>query len=209
MNDERLQQLYQEMLSRRLPSNRAGCVTPESLMDLVEKRGSEDERLRSLDHVMGCTRCREEFEMLRATVLAGHRIRSAIPLKTLAVAASIVFLAATGGGLLYRAVTGGGDREADVYRSGPGVVLVSPAGEIARGPVSFSWRSVPATLRYQVDVIDSAGRAVFSTNTADTSFALPDSVRLVPGNGYTWSVRAELSDGGAARGSPLQFRIQR
>ena len=176
-------------------------------MDLVEKRGSEEERLRTLDHVMGCARCREEFEMLRATILAGHRTRSAIPLKTLAVAASIVFLAASG--LLYRAVTGGGDREADVYRSGPGVVLVSPAGEIPRGPVSFSWRSVPGTLRYQVDVIDSAGRAVFSTNTADTSFALPDSVRLVTGAGYTWSVRAELSDGGAARGTPLQFRIQR
>jgi len=207
MNDERLQQLYQEILSRRLPSDRAGCVAPERLMDLVERHGSEDERLRALDHVMSCTRCREEFEMLRATILAGHRTRSAIPLKTLAVAASIVFLAASG--LLYRAVTGGGDREAEVYRSGRGVVLVSPAGEVARGPVSFSWRSVPGTLRYQVDVIDSAGRAVFFTNTADTSFALPDSVRLVTGAGYTWSVRAELSDGGAARGTPLQFRIQR
>ena len=47
-------------------ADRAGCVSPEQLVALVDGRVPEIKRLELLDHVMACSRCRREFELLKA-----------------------------------------------------------------------------------------------------------------------------------------------
>ena len=52
MTDERLKQLYEQALARREHVDRERCASPETLIDLLERRGPEHERLRVLDHVI-------------------------------------------------------------------------------------------------------------------------------------------------------------
>ena len=62
---ERLQALYQRAMASGTTS-RGEHATPEALLAVVERRGSDDDRLLTMDHVMGCASCREGFDLLRA-----------------------------------------------------------------------------------------------------------------------------------------------
>jgi hypothetical protein len=206
MTDARLQQLYQEVLRRRVPADRAACVTPERLLDLVERRGPEEERLRTLDHAMGCARCRDEFELLRSVTVAAETRPAWRSARVLALAASVALL--VGVGLAYRALTRGGT-EPDVFR-GPGdeIGLVAPIGAVpAEARLTFVWHAQRDAMQYRLEVLDAEGAAVFSTTTRDTSVTAPESLRLAPGARYRWWVRATLRDGSDIPGSPREFVI--
>ena len=202
MSPTRLQDLYAEALARRRTAP-GECVTPEELLALVRQEGPEARRLEVLDHVMGCPECHREFDLLRAVEIAGAGgqrpvVRSIVQrLVPLALAASL--LLAVGIGLAVRNRTG----PEDIPRGGArNLVLLAPATEVAPGqPITFSWRPVPTARRYQLEVLDANGSAVFLEVTADTSLTW-SADRLRPGSSYRWWVRDVTPD--AELSSPLR-----
>jgi hypothetical protein len=197
----KLEELYGQALERRRASA-DDCVSPEELLALVRRQGSEQRRLELLDHVMGCKACHQEFELLRALESAGARSsESALPRSIgrrwtpLALAASL--LLAVGVGLMVRNRSQAGD---ETRAGGHGLVLLAPPTEIRpAASVTFAWRPLAGSDRYRLELLDSKGGIVLSQLTPDTVLSIPGR-RLSPGATYRWWVRdatpgAQLSSG--------------
>ena len=203
MNDERLRDLYQKSLAQGPAS---ACATPEQLLDLVRREGSEDSRLRTLDHVMACPSCRREFDLLRAVEQAGvesgarpSRVRWQWQrMAPLALAASL--LLALG---VTIALNRAGERPDQPRGAGSGVTLLAPAAQVpAHELVTFAWRPVRHANRYVLELLEgSGGKVVLSRETSDTVLVL-DPRLLQPGAEYQWWVRAVTPAGELA--SPLR-----
>ena len=204
MSDDRLREIYRQVLSGRIPGVRAGCVEPERLMSLIDRTGPEDERLRTLDHVMACPTCREEFEMIRAVAVAGRPAAWRVS-PALAAAAMVVLL--VGAGLIWRSSVG----QKDVFRGTTSeVTLLTPSGDVATGAARrFAWRPTTESVTYLMEVLDPEGSPVYTATTRDTAVVLPDSVSFSPGAEYRWWVRATLADGSVKSATPLPFVVRR
>ena len=90
MTEEDLVRLYRRGTARET-RGRDGCVSLEALLAVVEKRGTENERLRAINHAMACAECAEELELLRATRVVRDRAR--VPNIAFALAASVLLAA--------------------------------------------------------------------------------------------------------------------
>lgn len=195
MTDARLQELYREALAARDARPGAACPEPEALQAVVERLGTEEERLATLDHAMACLSCSRELELLRALRAAAPSARRPRVASPWLVAASAI-VAVAAGTIALRSLSA----PAKVMRGPPagGVVLVSP-------PVKASlltWHAVPRAVSYVVEVMDVQGAVLAADTTADTSFALPAALRARPEPNEQWWVRARLSDGTELR-SPI------
>jgi hypothetical protein len=205
MNDDRLRSAYARYLAGRVPAGRERCASPEALLALAQRQGTEAERLATLDHAMSCDACRRDLELLRSVVGAEGGERRAVRwwgAPQLAAAAVLLIVAGTVGGMLLRR-----SDEARL-RAPPEVELVSPLGDVpGTGPVTLTWRAVAGTIRYDLDLLTATGDSVFVAQTTDTSIAIAIGGRLVPGREYVWSVRAQRMDGSQATGQPRRFRL--
>jgi hypothetical protein len=214
VTDDALRRAYARHLADRALPGRERCATPEALLALVERRGSESDRLATLDHAGSCEACRRDLELLRAVHRAGDtpvrrpalRWVSWVPASRGRLAAAAVIVVAIGA-----VATMTVRRHDAVMRGGPPVVrLVSPADSVpAGGPVRLTWRSAPGTERYEVELLSATGDSMFSASTPDTVLTVPAAVVLVPGGEYLWSVRAVRRDGTHAASAPLRFRLRR
>lgn len=195
MTDARLQDLYREALEARDARPGAACPEPDALQALVEREGTEEERLAMLDHVASCRSCSREFELLRAlraAAPAGRRPRVVSP--WLVAASAIVAVAAAT--MAIRSMS----TPTNVMR-GPSVGGVILLSQPAHSSV-LQWHAVPRAVSYVVEVLDAQGAVLAADTTADTSFALPAQLRARPGTNEQWWVRARLSDGAELR-SPI------
>ena len=209
MNDERLGELYRKALAQDFAASGqrgTSCVTPEQLLALVRREGSEQSRLATLDHVMACPSCRREFDLLRAVEQAGVESGARQPrVRWQWQSMAPIGLAATL--LLALGVAIGVNRigeRADVPRGGTGgVILLAPGAQVAADePVRFAWRPVRHANRYVLEVLEkSGGKPVLSRETSDTALVL-DATLLQPGAEYQWWVRAITPAGELA--SPLR-----
>src|SRR5438445_392982 len=78
----------------------------------------------------------------------------------------------------------------------PGAVDLDPGGD-GRAACRCSLplggdAAVPGADRYHVTLFDAGGRVRYESQLADTVATLPDSVALVPGQPYLWSVEARI-----------------
>ena len=205
MNEGDLVRLYQRGTANRRDAARVGCVPPEALLAVVEQQGSEEERLASINHAMTCADCGEELELLRATRVVRDRAR--IPHGGFALAASLVLVAGLGYYTLARRGSPEPAVDSAVMRGVTGdIQLVSPAGDVQRVD-SLVWRSMPGVTSYVVEVRREDGTLVTRAATTDTSFVVPDSARVAPGNDVYWTVSARLSDGSELRSAARRVRV--
>ena len=216
MTDERLKELYQRAIAARGTGARAECPAPERLLAVARREGSEEERLRTLDHAMSCGECMRELELLRVIEKAGARIsgtdatvrrepvvswRRAMPLMLAASAVLAVSL------VVGRDRTGDGTREP--MRGADGSLVVHTPRDVELGPrdsLRLAWQPVAGATRFVVEVLDADGRAVVTDSTSDTTHVLRGLDRLAAGRDYRWWVRASGA-GGAQRASAL-FRLR-
>jgi hypothetical protein len=54
------------------------------------------------------------------------------------------------------------------------------------------WSAVPGADRYRVNLFDSRGLSLYEAEFTDTVAALPDSIALIAGRAYLWSVDARI-----------------
>jgi hypothetical protein len=215
MSDAALREAYQRALDARRAGGREPCPSPEAMLSLLRREGPEEQRLETLDHVMGCGACRPEFELLRSIEQAGtgeagaERARPALLgmsrrfLAPLAVAASLILVVAVGQRLRSPVAP-------DVERGRiDGVTLLGPPAEIAPGmPTTFAWKPVAGASSYVLEVLDENGHVVWGATTSQTSVTMSDPLVTAPGKTYRWWVRA-TTESGAQRASAVRpLRIQ-
>jgi hypothetical protein len=202
MNDRELQAAYGEILRDRATGRRA-CPAPEAIRALIEREGTEVDRLATLDHVMNCDTCKAEFDLMQA-VAAGKPMpvrRFPIPL---AAAATVALLLS--GTLLFLALRARVARQ-DGLRGGIAAVdLLSPRGDASGRPVTFIWRSAPKAARYTLEVFNADGDPIYTTEGDDTAAVLPASIPFVVGETYHWWVLVRTSEGAEARTQPVNFK---
>ena len=201
MTDAQLQELYRETLAARDARPAARCPEPEALQALVERQGTEDVRLATLDHAMSCQSCSRELELLRALRAAAPAVRRPRVASPWLVAASAI-VAVAAATIALRSMS----TPANVMR-GPaagGVVLVTPRANAS----VLVWHAVPRAVSYVVEVMDAQGAVLAADTTADTSFALLPALRPRSAPNEQWWVRARLSDGAEVRSAIVPVALR-
>jgi hypothetical protein len=203
----RLQEVYSARVAQR--PVRSAHATPEALLALIERDGTEEDRLATMDHVMSCAECHRDYQWLNgvsdAALQADGRSSAATARRwwtrpaPLALAASMV-LALGGAFLLMR-------RGPDLERGHTGAIdVIAPtanAPAAAGHPLLFVWRPLSGASRYILEVQRADGSVAFSDSTADTIFSITDPARVLPESEYRWWVR-ETTDGAEPRSSAFQ-----
>ncbi|MBL0169918.1 MAG: hypothetical protein IPP90_04165 [Gemmatimonadaceae bacterium] len=189
MSDERLREAYEQGLPRGDVRPALDDVAAERLRKLVEREGSDDDRLHTLDTQLASAEGRRELEIVWAAARAARPRRARGT--TWATAAGVLLaVGITGTWLADR-------REAPALRAEASpITLVAPVGaRDAANASRFVWRSLRDADRYTLVVVDTAGNEVFAAETRDTAITMPDSVHLLAGREYLWWVQATTRAG--------------
>ena len=215
MTDDQLREVYARATAARKDPRRANCPAPEALAALAGRDGPEQQRLETLDHVMSCADCRQDFELLRAiehgrrdeTGAAVRRIHWRRPLSislVTALAAGLAIVAVLNPNLSMRR------QSADVTRGTTGgAALLAPAADTivtvpSAGELAFVWRPMPGARRYTLEVLTADGAVRAVRETTDTTAVIPGS-QLGAGD-LRWAVRAQ-TDGGELRSTTRRLRV--
>lgn len=205
IDDGDLRQAYDALLRTRAPRDRAACPSPEALLALVERAGSEVERMRTLDHVMSCAACRRDFDLLRTATESATRAltergtvqsigpRRHLPWRPLAIAAGLVV--AVGIGVWSRDVR---TPTPPLLRGrGHTVALLAPEPR-SDGSLLLRWRRLPDAARYRVELFTPSGRMVAGATLADSSYVVAPGAAAF-GDSLRWMVTAIRGDGSETR----------
>jgi hypothetical protein len=212
MNDTELTELrrtYAALLRTRATHERPPDIPLERLLALVEGKGTESERLATLDEAMQHPSTARELEVLRAVAAnrdtsSGvaalvHRWRVTIPL----LAAALMIVAVPT--MLRR----GGSVDEPIRAAAQSPVLVAPGEEpTTQASRTFRWRAVPGARSYTLEILTASGSPVFTTRTTDTTVTLAPDVRLAPGVEHRWWVASELADGTQRRSGLRRLRVR-
>jgi len=202
-DDERLRLAYGTALERRADGSRHPHPDPEALLALAERSGSEAARLEVLDHVMSCSSCRRELDLVRASLSAAGMPRQRTWFRSpsiglMALAASLLIVAGV------KLVFTSGDLESGARLRGGSAVSTYPVRWLSTGAASLVWRPTADAASYRLEVIDEAGAALVDSTMRDTSFVLADSVAR-RGRGLSWTVTATLGDGSSVSSLPVRL----
>ena len=214
MNDDELRGAYQLAVTRRSDASRAACPPTVSLAAIASHTADAADRVATREHVATCAHCRRDLDLLRTVESAGAEVggtarvptlasRRPLPWRGVLAAAAMLVVAAGAWNVL-------GDRgdDGDIARGGASTAVpVAPVGMVTADARRFAWRPAAGATSYALSLIDQAARPAFGASTSDTTLALPDSVRLVPGADYVWTVEATLADGTRRRSAPARFRL--
>jgi hypothetical protein len=194
---------YDRLLAIRAigATDRSSCLTPEELQELLQPGISEQERLRRIDHIMGCPFCLPEFELLRSVAKA-EAPRSFPRVAALAAALTLLL----GAALVWRLTSA---RDESVLRgTGTPIAIESPAPDAkVVPPAAFVWHPVTDALHYRIEVLTPAGDVVWQHSGADTSATMPSDVSLQADSDYRWAVVAEFASGEHVRSALQRFKV--
>jgi hypothetical protein len=209
LQDGEMRRLYTELLRARAASGRAATVPLERIVDLMEGRGDDAERLTTLDAIMSDEATAREFETLRALTANRPAAPSSWARSTwmapLFAAAAVLLL------ITMPAVRSAfGPSGDDPLRSGTqaAVLLQPPTDASYLTSRKFQWRSVAGARDYVVEILTAAGTPVFTTRTTDTTLTLPPDVRIEPRVEHRWWVTTELADGTQRRSAFRRLMVR-
>ena len=200
-NDERLRLAYNAALETRAQT--ASHPEPEALVAVAERSGSEAVRLEILDHVMMCSACRRDLDLIRAGLAAAGMPRRRTWFRSpsiglMALAATLLLVAGV------RLFTARGDLESGPRLRGTSAVSTYPARWLSSGDARLAWRPVADAAHYRLELIDDAGSAVVDSTMRDTSLVVSESL-LRNRRGLSWSVTATLGDGSSLPSEPVRL----
>lgn len=198
-NDEQLRLAYGASLASG--GGRRSHATPEALLALAERSGSEASRLEVLDHVMACDACRRELDLVRASIAAAGVPRQRTWFRSpsmglMAIAATLLIVA----GVRMYVVSQEPDARS-LMRGGSGASTY-PVRWLPSVGAGLAWRPTAGAASYRLEVVDEAGVAVVDSTMRDTTFLVPVSA-LRDRRGLLWSVTTTLSDGSTVTSLPV------
>jgi len=172
-----------------------GHPSPEQIAAYLSNALAPIERAAMEAHLARCRACRRQVTSAHALLRARPRSIRWIGLAA-AAALALVLLRPWAS----RDTSAGGP---DIERARPAAsagsqaisALTPPDGDtVAAAGARFSWRGPRPELLYHLTLTDPGGRAVWATETRDTTVVLPPNVHLVPGARYFWYVDALGTD---------------
>ncbi|HMC57018.1 MAG TPA: zf-HC2 domain-containing protein [Gemmatimonadaceae bacterium] len=177
----------------------AACLDELTIADVVDGVLPDARRHEVNTHLAHCARCRSAVrataalardpEVVGARPVPVRHDRRAWAVGAAAAAAAIVIAAV---GVQMR--EGGRARDA-VLREPAITSTVAPLALAPRGDVTsvprILWSRAPGADEYRARIQTPDGSIVWEGRTADTSIAIPRTVRLVAGQSYVWRVEAE------------------
>ncbi len=155
----------------------------------------------------------EEKEEVRSSVLAGLRreVASFLTVRQLAFAGVTALLVM----IIVFAVLPRGQAPAPNFFltdeetvRGSSITLISPVIDMNQIPSSFEWKKLGENIEYQISIFN--GQILWKASTKENRITLPEEVkaRMVPGEKYSWQVKAFGPDGTLiAVSSRVQFKI--
>jgi hypothetical protein len=176
----------------------ADCLDEKTIAAVVDGVIDDDARQTAVRHLASCARCRGAVaSVVRglanravaseiASIEVGRQrrfVRYALP--AIAAAAVVVLLAQP------RSTTDDSSRHRAPAITSAAPVPLSPVAAVAEARV-LRWSAVPGADRYRVTIFDAHGKPVYESQLADTLATLPDTMRLVAGQVYLWSVDARI-----------------
>lgn len=169
-------------------------------------RGLKPQRLTEIeDHLAYCEECRENLvkaqELVTRSSNSRRYVRSII---VVAAAAAVAFVALPS---LRKGMDSSDTMRASAI-SQP-LVIYGPVGDVTSSPVRFTWGKVSGALSYHLTVTTATGEQVWSASSTDTTLAAPETITLVTGVRYLWSVDAITSDGSTRSTGIHEFGIIR
>jgi hypothetical protein len=186
-------------------------LTAVQIADLVDGTLAVAERAEVERHLANCDDCRDEVAVCAqlvasAPVAPKRRIawRIVVPL-----AAGILFA------IVLRRPDGAKRLDIESERGTPStgtrITLVAPAPDaaISAGAPRFVWRPIEGSTGYRIVIKDASGTLIWTGDVADTSIAIPDTLRLRPGQSYVWRVDGQRTDGTTASSPETVFRVAR
>jgi hypothetical protein len=191
-------------MQNRDATGRVAAVSVEAMQAVLERRGSEETRVRTLDAIMRDQDMRADFEILCAAYEAAPQ-RTALRGVPYAIAAALILFVGTQVWVQMRT------SRADALRGSTAMVTVLAPGTSAPAGsrLHFTWHRVPDATDYALQVVDTDGSAVYSGLTRDTTLALPDGVGLRSDREYRWWVEANRSTGGPLKSAVQALRVTR
>jgi hypothetical protein len=212
MNEHDLRDAYEASLRKGEAAPPPVEVPLDRLQMLVDREGSEAERLRTIDVLMSSAEGRREFDVAWAASRAareytgGSRSLLRSWRGAALTSAAVLFVAAIAIYSRDRVVD-----DVELLRGDESPIrLVAPGvDDVPLREARFTWRSVAGAKDYLLVVVDTAGTDVFARNTTDTSVTLPDSLAFSSGGEYLWWVQAKLSDGSTISAVTRRFRAKR
>ena len=172
-----------------------GHPSPEEIAAYLSDALAPNERAVIEAHLARCRACRRQVTSAHALLRARPRSLRWIGL---AIAAALVVVLIRPWS--FRDTSDGGR---DIERARPAapagsqaITALTPADgdTITVADVRFSWRGPRPELLYHLTLTDPGGRAVWATETRDTTAVLPPNVILEPGARYFWYVDALGTD---------------
>lgn len=203
MSDEKLREAYE----RALPSGEGrpplDDVAAERLRRLVEREGSEEERLHTLDALLATAEGRRELEIAWGAARAARPAHGARGAWRVAAAAALLLAVGLGGAWIALR-----DVETAVRGDDSPITLVAPGDIAAASEVSrFVWRPLADAERYVFVIADGEGNPVTTLETRDTVVTIPAAVRLEAGREYIWWVEATTRLGATVTAASQRLKI--
>jgi hypothetical protein len=182
-------------------------LSVEDVAGMIDGTLLEHDRERAERHLAECDDCREELATCTRVVASSVAapVRRSPWRNLLPLAAGILLVV-----WLRRPA----ERATDVSEraapsTGARIATVSPAADasVRAGSLRFAWHPIEGSIGYRVGVRDASGATVWSGDAADTTLALPASVRLQASVPYVWRVDGQRADGSTAASAESGFRI--
>lgn len=199
MTDEELQRAYAAWLADATAA-RPAPPPVEALLQVVDGRGGEAERLALLDAALARPDTAREFALLHAARRSSGIADAgrSLPWRRWALAAAGVLAVGVTGALAWRQLV-----PADPLRGTRGPVVVTD--EWRDRPLA--WRAVPGAVEYRVEIVSAEGDSVQTLRTRDTALARLLDLDGLPADAR-WRVVAVHQDG-ALTASPFRVLTRR
>lgn len=216
-DSDRLDRLRGYFHTGEIPVAKPACLEAETIAALADGTLDAAGRARALTHVATCIHCRRAVASVAEALADGpimheidvveeRRRRRGLLLRItvpLAVAATMLLVLWSPANDTPGEHRGGVTPGRDVVP-----VPVGPIGSVA-DVHRLDWTQVGGSDRYRVTLFDSRGGVLYETDVNDTTAALPDSVRLIPGQLYLWKVQARTASDRWSASELVEFTIAR
>jgi hypothetical protein len=229
INDDNLRALFQGYATSKAPPNRKRCPSPKAIAESFEPSASVRKKKKIVDHLSGCSYCREEFMLffqIQKSDLGSARIEDrAAPYESAAdlvkkrhpahppfwqYACVLLGFCLTIFSIFL--IVQQNDLSEVQRNKETGILLSTPkAGQILAGSLVFRWQGKSATEYYVLELFDEALMPIWtSSEIRDTKLRLPADVRsgLQPGRSYFWMVTAYSGNSELVESKLARFTIR-
>jgi len=227
-----LQKLYQAFIKQKIPLTRDRCPDIEELVACFDSRKSNKRKAKTLDHVVNCADCFQEFDFIRQTLREEEKLedeieavvqtsdrststRSRSAFSKLSFGYASLFFGALvlmlSFVILLRSDFLKRRAKDDRGRQTSQIILLQPLQKTKISlPLVFGWRESEGSDSYVLELYDEALRLVWrSSRLSETKLLLPHDIaaRLTGGRDYFWMVTSFKGQEKRRESSLQRFRL--